>query len=125
MNKIVKALFINTILPGTSKSGQKIKTKKTFAEIYKAIDDGKIWITNGDSVIGYPITEYSPAEICWVYISEENGVSIRPVPNETPACPNNGWSISKADYDYITKHGQKLIDDMFGDILDMIIDLNK
>lgn len=106
MNTTLNTLLIKSMLPCPERQG-KIKIKKTFIDFYKAIDDGKIWISNGNKVIGYPITEYEPAETCWLYITA-NGVSIYPV-EKTPN-----------PIDDLIACGNKIIDDMFGDILNMV-----
>lgn len=121
--KIIKALVINTILPGTSKMGSKIKSKKSFMDIYNAIDDGMLWVSNNVSVIGYPIIEYNPGENCWVYITD-NGVCIRPVEKEKyTTTRQEGFTLRKEEYESLMRKGQQIIDEMFGDLLEMIENL--
>ncbi len=37
----------------------------------------------------------------------------------TKETPKNGWSCSQKQYDQIMNHGKQIIDDMFGDLLNM------
>ena len=48
-----------------------------------------------------------------VYIPENKFCKIYPV---------NGWSCSRKEYEKIMKDGQKIIDDLFGDLLDIEVD---
>lgn len=117
MSKNINALMINSILPCSQREG-KIKIKKSFVDFYKAIDqNGKIWISNGNSVIGYPITEYEPAETCWLYITAD-GVSIYPVEKEDTQL-GNGFKMNKKDYESIVTNGDKLFKEIFGDFFDI------
>lgn len=48
-----------------------------------------------------------------VYIPENNTCKLYPV---------NGWSCSKETYDNIMKDGKRIVDEIFGDLIDIEVD---
>lgn len=116
----------NTILPGTTKPGQRIKTSVTMKEIGGALVDGTIYMSNGTTVVGYALSvaatlidkDMSEDDRVYLYISEE-GATLKPYEEEKKATTDtsNGFRMTTEQYEQLKADGDRIFKEIFGDIL--------
>lgn len=118
----------NTILPGTTKPEQKIKTVATMKEIGGALVDGVIYMSNGTTVVGYTLSvaatlidkDMSEDDRVYLYISEE-GATLKPYEEEKKATDtSNGFRMTTADCNQLRADSERIFDEIFGDIFSKI-----
>lgn len=120
----------NTILPGTTKTGQRIKTSVTMKEIGEALVDGVCYVSNGTTTVGYPLSvaailidkDMTETDKVHLYLTEE-GATIKPYEEEKkPAdtSTTDGFRMTKEEYDQLKADGMRIFDEIFGDLFSQI-----
>lgn len=115
-----KAIKRSTVLPGTTKAGQKIKTSITMKELGAALVNGVVYVTNGEYTVGYPLTvdtsliekEMVEGSRVWLYLTEDSA-TVRPIKEEKKM--TNGFSMTQEQFDQLMADGQRMFDEIFGD----------